>query len=440
METKLERITQLAKLDKECKFNNLMHLIDENSLKECFNLLKANKASGIDRMTKEEYRRNLEENLKDLIIRMKRMSYRPQAVRRTYIPKSGGKLRPLGIPALEDKMVQMAFARILEAIYEVDFCDNSYGFRKGRNCHDALARINSRIMVKPVNYIVDADIKSFFDNVDHEWLIRCLKIRIADEKFVRYIVRFLKCGVMENDRYRVTDKGTPQGGVISPILANIYLHYVLDLWFIQHAQTKCRGYTDLVRYCDDFIICAKHEREAYGILELIKQRFAKFGLELAEEKTRIVEFGRFAAERRAKKGKRLETFYFLGFTHYCNKSREGKFKVGRKTEKKRFARGLKNVKEFVKNNRNLLKLEDIWKRVKLMLIGHYRYYGVNENSRSLWNFRCEVTKILFKWLNRRSQRKSFGWNKFNQLLKWHPLPVPRIYNNLYNIAHRSEWQ
>lgn len=440
METKLDLITQIARMDKDCKFNNLMHLINEDSLRECFKRLDERKAAGIDQMTKEEYGRNLGANLKNLVARMKRMSYRPQAVRRTYIPKGGGKLRPLGIPALEDKLVQMAFTRILGAIYEVDFCDNSYGFRKGRSCHDALARINSRLMVKPVNYIVDADIKGFFDNVDHQWLIRCLEVRVADKKLIRYIVRFLKSGIMEDGEYHETEKGTPQGGVISPILANIYLHYVLDRWFILDVQDKCKGYTDLVRYCDDFIICAQHKREAYRILELIKQRFGKFGLELSEEKTRIVEFGRFAVERRAKEGKRAETFNFLGFTHYCSRSRSGKFKVGRKTEKKRFARGLRNVQEFVVNNRNLLKLEEIRKRVKSMLVGHYRYYGVNENSRSLWNFQYEVRRILFKWLNRRSQRRCFNWDEFNVYLKRYPLPQPRIYNNLFEIAYRSEWQ
>jgi RNA-directed DNA polymerase len=440
METKLSLITRIAKSDKECKFNNLMHMINKGSLRECFKRLARDKAAGVDRMTKEEYGMNLEDNLEKLLMKMKQMSYRPQPVRRTYIPKIGGKRRPLGIPALEDKMVQMAFTMILEAIYEVDFCDNSYGYRKGRNCHDALARINSRLMVKPVNYIVDADIKGFFDNVEHQWLMRCLEVRIADKKFLRYITRFLKSGIMEEGKYMDTERGTPQGGVISPMLANIYLHYVLDRWFTMNVQDKCKGYTDLVRYCDDFIICAQHEREAHRILELIKQRFEKFGLELSETKTRIVEFGRLAMDRKSKEGKRVETFYFLGFTHYCSRSRSGKFKVGRKTEKKRYARGVKKVQEFVRSCRNLFKLEEIWKRVRLMLIGHYRYYGVNENSRSLSNFRYEVTRVLFKWLNRRSQRRSFCWDKFNLYLKLYPLPQPRIYTNLYEIAYRSEWQ
>lgn len=430
----------MARHDKNCKFSNLIHLVNEESLRECFKRLDEDKAAGIDRVTKEEYGKNLDENVKKLVARMKQMSYRPQAVRRTYIPKGGGKLRPLGIPCLEDKMVQMAFTRILEAIYEVDFYDNSYGFRKGRSCHDALARLNSRVMVKPVNHILDADIKGFFDNVSHDWLIRCIGVRVKDKKFIRYIVRFLKSGVIEDGEYHNTEKGTPQGGVISPVLANIYLHYVLDRWFILNVQDKCRGYSDLVRYCDDFIICTQHKHEAYGILELIKQRFRKFGLELSEEKTRIVEFGRFAVERMAKEGKRPETFNFLGFTHYCSRSRSGKFKVGRKTEKKRYSRGLKKIKEFVKNNRNLLKLEDLWKRINSMLIGHYRYYGLNENSRSLENFRCEVRRILFKWLNRRSQRRSFNWESFELYLKRHPLPRPKIYRNLFEIAHRSEWQ
>ncbi len=440
METKLSLITQIAKSDKKCKFNNLMHMINKESLRECFKRLARDKAAGVDRMTKEEYGMNLEENLEKLVKKMKQMSYRPQACRRTYIPKVGGKWRPLGIPALEDKMVQMAFTMILEAIFEVDFCDNSYGYRKGRSCHDALARINSRLMVKPVNYILDADIKGFFDNVNHQWLIRFLEVRVADKKFLRYVSRFLKSGVMEEGKYMDTEKGTPQGGVISPLLANIYLHYVLDRWYTKDVQNKCRGFTDLVRYCDDFVICAQHEREAYRILELIEQRFAKFGLELSEEKTRIVEFGRHAMERKMKEGQHTETFDFLGFTHYCSRSRKGTFKVGRKTEKKRYTRSLKKIRKFVKGTRNLLKREEIWKRVKLMLLGHYRYYGVNENGRSLQNLRYEVVRMLFKILNRRSQRKSFCWDKFNLYLKLYPLPQPKIYTNLYEIAFRSEWQ
>jgi len=440
MEVKLNLITQIARTDKDCKFKNLIHLVNENSLRDCFKRLGKNKAAGIDKVTKEEYERNLEKNLENLVQRMKRMNYRPQAVRRAYIPKVDGKMRPLGIPALEDKLVQMVFSQILESIYEADFHDNSYGYRKGRNCHDALARINSRIMGKSVNYVVDADIKGFFDNVDHCWLIRFLEVRVADKRFLEYIERFLKSGVMEDGEYHNTEEGTPQGGSVSPILANIYLHYVLDRWFNRNVHARCPGYTDLVRYCDDFVICAQRKSEANRILELIKRRFSRFGLELSEAKTRIVEFGRFAAANRAKEGKRAETFYFLGFTHYCSTGRNGKFKVGRKTEKKRYSRGLKKVKEFVKNNRNLLKLQEIWKRVKSMLTGHFRYYGVNENYRSLRSFLYEVTKILFKWLNRRSQRRSFNWEKFNLYLKKYPLPSPRIYNNLYEIANRSEWQ
>jgi len=440
MEHKLNLITQIARIDKDCKFNNLIHLVTENSLRDCFKQLGKSKASGIDNVTKAEYEKDLEKNLDNLLQRMKRMSYYPQAVRRTYIPKVGGKLRPLGIPALEDKLVQMAMSKILEAIYEVDFHDNSYGYRKGRSCHDALARINSRIMGKPVNYIIDADIKGFFDNVDHYWLLRFLKVRVADKRFLVYIERFLKSGVMKDGEYQDTEEGTPQGGSISPILANIYLHYVLDRWFNRNIQTKCPGYTDLVRYCDDFVICAQRKSEAYRILDRIKRRVSRFGLELSEEKTGIVEFGRFAAANRGKEGKRAETFYFLGFTHYCSRSRNGKFKVGRKTEKSRYRKGLKKVKEFVKKNRNLLKLEEIWKRVKSMLTGHFRYYGVNENIRSLCNFLYEVTKLLFKWLNRRSQRRSFNWDKFSLYLKRYPLPSPKIYNNLYEIANRSEWQ
>lgn len=448
---KLSLISRKARQDETCKFNNLMHLVNEWSLKSCFYMLKKNKAPGVDRVTVEEYEKNLDENVGNLLGRMKKMSYRPQAVRRSYIPKDNGKTRPLGIPTIEDKMVQMAFAQILEAIWEQDFVEFSYGFRPGRNCHQALDKLDSILMFKPVNYVIDADIKGFFDNVDHGWMRKCLEVRISDRKFIRYVVRFLKSGIVEEGKYLDTEKGTPQGGIVSPVLANIYLHYVLDSWFVKSVGGHVNGYVGLIRYADDFVICVQSKVDTDRILTAIKRRFEKFGLELSNEKTRIVPFGRRVHrewkcdERKSesdsyrKPATKPGTFNFLGFTHYCTTSRKGKFKVARKTEKKRFVRGLKKMGKWLKYNRNRKRLKEIWESVSLMLIGHYRYYGVSDNFRQLNNFRDEVKRLVFKWLNRRSQKNSFTWEGFVKYQKVHPLPLPRIYHNLYrNVVCREQ--
>lgn len=440
METKLNLITRRAKEERKCKFNNLMHLVNVGSLRECFGMLKRGKAAGIDRVRLEEYEKDLIENLEDLIVRMKRMSYRPQPVRRVYIPKGNGKTRPLGIPTVEDKLVQMAFARILGAIWEADFKDFSYGFRKGRNCHQALARVDRAIMRRSVNYVIDADIEGFFENVNHEWMKRCIEERISDKRFIRYIIRMLKSGIMEEGRYKRTEEGTPQGGVISPILANIYLHYILDVWFHMWIRKHCKGYAELVRYCDDFVICVEKQEEALRLLEELRERLRKFGLELSVEKTRIVNFGRHAHEDAKREGKKPGTFNFLGFTHYCGKGRGGNFKVGRRTENKRQNRSLQKVKNWLKQQRNRLSLEELWQGINLMLIGHYRYYGVSDNIRQISTYYHNVTRLSFKWLNRRSQKRSFKWESFAKYLDCHPLSKPRIYHNLYSFVNRSERQ
>jgi RNA-directed DNA polymerase len=436
MDTKLDLITRRAVADKSCKFNNLMHLVNEAGLRECFALLKKNKASGVDEQTCADYEADLPGNVARLLEEMKRMSYRPQPVRRVYIPKDNGKKRPLGIPTIEDKLVQMAFTRILEAIFEPDFAEFSYGFRKGRSCHQALARINRAIMWRPTSYVIDADIKGFFDNVNHEWLKRCLEQRITDQKFIRYIIRFLKSGIMEDGKYLETDKGTPQGGIISPVLANIYLHFVLDRWFARRQATDNAGYAEMIRYADDFVICVEKEETANRILTELRERFAKYGLELSEEKTRIVKFGK----RHAQDGNDEDdvgkpgTFNFLGFTHYWGKGRNGAMRLKLKTEKKRYAKAVKKVQNWLKMWRNQLPLPHVWDTVVLMMKGHYRYFGVNDNSRLLNLYHDMVQKMLFKWLNRRSQRKSFNWSEYTQYLVRFPLPKPRIYNDLYKMA------
>ena len=433
MRTKLNLITEVARTDGKCKFNNLMHLLSVNNLKECFRELKEGKASGIDGVTLQEYEQDLDNNLEDLVVRMKRFSYRPQPVRRVYIPKADGKMRALGIPAVEDKIVQMGVTRILQAIFEVDFLDCSYGFRPNRDCHQALNTLDKMIMQRPVNHVIDADIKGFFDNVDHDWLMRCIEQRISDKNLLRLLKRFLRAGIIEEGKYISSEKGTPQGGIISPVLANIYLHYVLDLWFERVEKRKFGGYIGMVRYCDDFVICVQRKEVAEQLLFELSGRMAKFGLELSEEKTRIVEFGRYARENSRKKGHKTGSFTFLGMTHFCDKGRKGRFKVGRKTDRKRFSFKIKEMNQWLKAVRNTGKPEAWWPFLAAKMRGHFQYYGVSGNSRGISCFYHLTIRLVFKWLNRRSQKKSYNWEQFKVYLLRHPLPKPRIYHNLYTL-------
>lgn len=434
MSTKLASLTRRAREDPKCRFTSLAHLLTEDFLKECFGGLKRDKAPGIDRVTVAEYEVNLEENLRDLMTRMKAKRYRPKPVRRAYIPKPDGTKRPLGIPTVEDKIVQMAIKKILEAIFEIDFVDASYGFRPNCSCHDALDAVNEAIMTKPVNYVVDTDIKKFFDTVDHKWLMRCLQQRIADSTLLQLIGRFLRAGVMEEGKYMEVDRGTPQGGIISPILANIYLHYVLDLWFEKVTRKRLKGYAQLVRYCDDFVVLFQSGSEAKRFSEMLKERLGKYGLEVAEDKSRMIEFGRYVWYKAQREGRKVETFDFLGFTHYGAKSRMGKFKLGRKTSRAKYWQKVKAMNQWLKDVRNVVKLEEWWKVFKLKLVGHYRYYGIGGNSSSIQTFHWEATKLAYKWINRRSQKKSYNWAQFNRFLKHNPLPKPRIYHPYPVIA------
>lgn len=433
METGLTRIAKVAKAKPKEKFTSLAHLINEPMLVECHRKMRARKASGVDAITKEEYDQNLTANIKDLIERMKRQAYKPQPVRRVYIPKPGtNQKRPLGIPGYEDKLVQMNLAKILNAIYEADFLDCSYGFRPGRSCHDALKALNKIIENKDINYIVDADIRGFFDHVDHEWMRKFIGERIADPNIKRLINRFLKAGVMEAGIIYQTSEGTPQGGVISPILANIYLHYALDLWFEKVIKKRSRGEAYIIRYADDFVCCFQHKEDAEAFYQSLKERLGKFKLEIAAEKTRIIEFGRKAGRNNNNKP---DTFDFLGFTHYCGKSVKYKsFKVMRKTSKKKYKASLLRCKEWLKANRNK-PVKELMKQIEIKLDGHYRYYGITGNYLMLDRFRHEVIKRLYKWLNRRSQKKSFkNQEEFERFLTRFPLPKPRIYVHFYGTS------
>lgn len=416
------------------KVQNLAAHIDKDMLKAIHRKMKSGKASGIDKVTKEEYEAELDANLDNLLDRMKRGGYRPNPSRRTYIPKSGSsKMRPLGISCYEDKLVENAIARILIPIYEQKFIATSYGFRPNRSCHMAVREVIEMVQYRKTNYVVEADIRGFFDNVDHEWLMKMLRHDIADKRFLEVICRFLKAGVMENGKYLDSEKGTPQGNGASPVLANVYLHYVLDLWFEKIVKSRMRGQCCLIRYADDFICCFQYKDEAEMFLKVLENRFAKFGLEIAEEKTKILEFGRFAEKNRKKRGEgRPETFDFLGFTFYCGKAnRKGFFRCRVKTSRKKFVSKLKAMKEWIKEHRTL-PLKEMLKTISAKLRGHYQYYGVTDNMAAIQSFYKLTTEMLYKWLNRRSQKKSYSKTAFyGGLLNTFKLPEPKIYVSLF---------
>ena len=411
------------------KVQNLASYINVGSLKAIHKAMDKNKASGIDRVTKEEYGQNLEENLENLVKRMKRGSYSPNPTRRVYIPKEAkGKMRPLGISCYEDKLVENAIAQILEQIYEPKFYDESYGFRPNRNCHKAVKKVVETVRYQKTNYVVEADIRGFFDNVDHEWLMKMLAHDIADRKFLGIIEKFLKAGIMEDGRYLDSEKGTPQGNGASPILANIYLHYVLDNWFDVIVKRQCRGESYLIRYADDFVCCFQKKYEAEVFRQRLEERFAKYGLELAEEKTRIMEFGRFAEQDRKRKGERKpETFDFLGFTFYCGTDAKKRFfRCKVKTSRKKLRSKTKAMKEWIKSHRDM-PLEWLFQMVNAKLRGHYQYYGVTDNMEEMCLYLHNTKMLLFKWLNRRSQRRSYTWEAFTKgLLRTFPLIRPQI--------------
>jgi len=328
----------------------------------------------------------------------------------------------------------MGIKKILEAIFEVDFTDISYGFRPKKGCHTALEKLDREIMTKPINFIVDVDIEKYFDSIDHKKLIQCIEMRIKDTNLIRLIVRFLKSGIMEEDIYYDTEKGTPQGGIISPILANIYLHYVLDKWYEVILKKELKGYTTLIRYCDDFIILSQSETETRKIYDRIKGRLKECGLNISERKSGIIEFGKKVWERSRKTGKAMGTFDFLGFTHYCDKSRKGNYKLGRKTSNKKYRQKLVMMNDWLKKIRNTVKVEEWIKIVRMKLIGHYNYYGVSGNYKWMRRYYNQTIRMIYKWINRRSQKKSYNWEKFNRFITYQKLPLPKIYHNLYTLS------
>jgi len=383
-----------------------MPRINEQSLISEHRKQERKKASGVDGVTKDGYGDNLGANVADLIKRMKTFSYKPLPVRRTYIPKANGAIRPLGIPSYEDKLVQGVMAGILSDIYEERFCDSSHGFRPNRRAHDVVRYLDHTIMTKKVNYVLEADIKGFFDNVDHDWLMKFLEHDIADKNFLRYIKRFLIGGVMDGTERQKSDKGTPQGGLISPVLANVYLHYVLDLWVDKELKKVVKGEVYYVRYADDFVLMFQYERQARKALELLKLRLGKFSLEVAEDKTRILPFGRCEGTE--------ADFDFLGFTFYNTKTRGGKYRVGVRTSKTRLKAKKQAAKKWLRS-RLTKPITETMKLVRVALKGYSNYYGINGNSSRLWSYYNYVKNTLYRMLSRRGQRGKFKRDKFNRI-------------------------
>lgn len=416
------------------KVQNLATYINSRTLAASHKEMDRKKAKGIDGVAKDDYAVHLRGNIEHLVNRMKNGSYKPEPIRRVYIPKDGSnKLRPLGISCYEDKLVENVIAQILTKVYEPKFYNDSFGFRPNKNCHQAVREVIEMVQYRKINYVVEADIKGFFDNVNHKWLIKFLEHDIADKKFIDIIKKFLKAGIMEDGKYLDREKGTPQGNGASPLLANIYLHYVLDNWFNVVVKRECKGQAYLIRYCDDFVCCFQNKPEAEKFYASLIERFNKFGLELAMDKTKTLEFGRFAEENRRREGYgKPETFDFLGFTFYCGWNGENKFfRCKVKTSSKKFRSKVKAMKEWIKSNRTL-PVGDLIKKLNQKLRGHHQYYGVTDNLKRIKSFTNIAKWTMFKWLNRRSQKRSYTIQTFfNGLLRTFPIIEPTIKVSLF---------
>ena len=419
VQTSLQGIARKAAEQKQYRFHNLAVMLDEDILLDSWRLIRKDAAFGVDGVSAREYEQDLEENVRQLVERLKRGDYRAKLVRRRYIPKGDGGKRPLGIPATEDKLLQLSAKRILEAIYEGDFLKCSYGYRPGIGARDAVHDLTVKLQFGRYHYVVEADIKGFFDHVDHAWMVQMLQERVDDRVFVRLIKKWLRAGVLEEDGKVVHPAtGTPQGGIISPILANIHLHYALDLWFEKVVRKQCRGEAFLIRYADDFVAAFEHEEEAERFYRELPERLGKFGLELSKAKTRVIEMDR----DRPSGGSRFE---FLGFEFYWGKDRKNRRHLKRRTARKRLWTSLVCFAQWCRQVRNL-DLRDLFRALNAKLRGYYNYYGVLGNYESLERFYRHALRILFKWLNRRSQLRSYNWHGFVELLEHYRVEKPRI--------------
>jgi len=431
MATKLERIAEISAQTAKPVFTSLYHMIDADLLKKCFEELDGKKAVGIDEVTKEEYGRQLDSNIADLVKRLKNKSYKPMPTKRVFIPKGNGKLRPLGIASFEDKIVQLALKKVLEAVYEPRFLNCMYGFRPKRGCHEAVKDVYQHTSRGKINFIVDADVKGFFDHIDHEWMMKFLEWHIKDPNILWLVRKYLKAGVMVDGMFEETEEGTIQGGNISPTLANIYMYNVLALWFMIVVRKEVKGDCFLVNYADDFVAGFQYKSDAEKYYIALKERMAKFNLELEESKSRLIEFGRYAEQNRKAKGLgKPETFDFLGFTFFMGKSRRGYPCPMVKTSRKKFEKSLKNFKRWLYENKEQ-PAGMLVKQLNVKLVGYYRYYGVTFNSYKLKAFLHRVQQFLHKAMNRRGCRRTYAWNGFIDMLKVYPLAQPKIYYALY---------
>jgi RNA-directed DNA polymerase len=430
----LDRVRQVAARDRDARFTALLHHVDVDRLRAAYRALSPRAAAGVDGETWESYGQDLEANLRDLHARVQRGAYRAKPSRRAYIPKADGRLRPLGIAALEDKIVQRAVAEVLCAIYEADFLGFSYGFRPGRGQHDALDALTVAIENQKVNWVLDADFRDFFTSLDHSWLVKFLEHRIADRRVLRLIQKWLRAGVIEDGEWTASEEGSPQGATVSPLLANVYLHYVFDLWVQQWRSRHARGEVIVVRYADDAVLGFQHRSDAERFRRDLEQRLTKFGLALNAEKTRLIRFGRFAFQQRAERGLgRPETFDFLGFTHYCVKTKDGRVVVRRRTIKKRMAAKLKQVKASLMARRHWpIEAQGRW--LGAVVRGHLAYYSVPGNIHQVGAFREQIIRHWRRALRRRSQKTRMNWQRMRRLAdRWlprarytHPWPNERF--------------
>lgn len=433
MSPELRRIAEKARTDGRVQFTSLAHLLTVDALEAAWRALKKRASAGVDGVTAAEYERDLRGNLERVHARLRAGTYVAPPVRRSWVPKDDGARRPIGIPTIEDKIVQAAVARILSAVYEQEFRPCSYGFRPGRSAHEALEALDQAIFRGRVSWVLDADISTFYDSMDHGVLRQFLEHRVKDGTLLRLIAKWLHAGVLADGVVYHPETGTPQGGVISPILANVYLHYAVDLWAEKVMRRQLRGEFYMVRYADDVVFAFEHQDDAEAFAVALRGRLGKFGLRVHEAKTRLIEFGRFARERAVRRNQKPVTFDFLGFTHICGVSRTGRFKVIRRTASKRLRRAISRVAAWCRAHRHLA-VPAQWRYLCSVLRGHYQYYGVTGNIGSLKSFRAELKRAWRKWLDRRSQRGRMSWERFGSLLLHCPLPAAWLPHSVYRRA------
>jgi group II intron reverse transcriptase/maturase len=425
MSTQNDRLSELAREDPKKQFFSIAHLITPEALYAAFRNLRKKASAGVDGVTYQIYEKDAARKIQQLHERLKEGKYRAQPLRRIYIPKENGKERPISIPSLEDKIVQKATGEVLNAIYEQDFLECSYGFRPGRGPHQALDEVGRVICTRPTSWILELDITAYFDSIVRGQLMEMIEKRIRDGSVLQLIRKWIQIGVIDDGRLLVSETGTGQGQTISPLLANIYLHYVLDEWFEHEVKPRLKGAAHEIRFADDAVLCFQYREDAEKVMEVLPKRFAKYGLALHPEKTRLVGFGRYAEEQAKRQGKKPATFDFLGFTHICARSRRGKFTVHVRTMKKRLRRGLIVIAKWCQENRHQT-VDEQQKTLNAKLRGHYQYYGRPTNYRCIMQFYWTVRRVWRKWLNRRTRGKRLTWERYAALLRRHPLLLPRI--------------